>query len=329
MAVVAVSILSVLVYLLSGGTWLQPKAYITTYIPDSTGLDPGADVQLNGVEIGKVESLGLTRSSDPNRVVRVRLKIEAVYLPNIPDDSVTSLDSANLLGDEYVSITMGRSPRHVRSGGGLSYNVPSNIMQNIDLEQFEAQLRIIDQTIMDIQAGRGPLGQFVVSDTLYQQFLDGVIRVEKEMRAATTSQTQLGQMLYSSALYDGLVSQVRQLDDKLAQLQSNPMLRDTGQYDQIRDQLIKLHQALADLNGGKGSGGQWIASDAAWVQWNQRLRGWISTLDALNDGEAGGGILANSAAYESLNGALHEFAETAREFRQNPQKFLRVRFKAF
>ena len=323
-AVVALSILSVLVYLLTGGTWLQPKAYLTTYIPDSTGLAPGADVQLNGVQIGTVEWLRLTRSRDPNRVVLVQLKIEAAYLPYIPDDSVTSLDSSNLLGDEYLSITMGHSPRHIPGGGELHFRPPTNMMQNIDLEQFEAQLRIIDRTIIDIQEGRGPLGQFVVSDVLYGQFLDGVANIEKRMRAATTSQTQLGQMLYSSSLYDGLSSQVRQLDDRLAELQSNPILRDTRQYDQIRDQLAKLHQALADINAGKGAG-QWIASDSTWIAWNRLLAAWIADIDALNEGEAGGGILANSQTYDSLNGALHEIAATTKEFRQNPQKFLRLK----
>src|ERR1019366_2669051 len=69
-AVSALSVLSVLTYLLSGGKWLKAKAYLTTYIPDSTGLEPGADVLLNGVKIGRVESVQLTRLQDRNRPCR-------------------------------------------------------------------------------------------------------------------------------------------------------------------------------------------------------------------------------------------------------------------
>ena len=329
-AVSAIAVLSVLVSLLSGGTWLKPKTYLTTYIPDSTGLEPGADVLLNGVKIGRVASVRLTRAKDPNRVVEVRLKIEADFLPYIPEDSVTTIDSANLLGDKYIDINMGRSPQHVQAGGELRFPPPSNFMQNIDLRQFDAQLRQIDQVIQDIQAGKGPLGQFVVSDTLYQQFLDGVADIEKKLRAATGSQSDLGQALYTATMHDNLSASLRQLDDRLAQLQANRFLRDTTQYDQIRDQLVEVRHTLADLNAGKGAGGELIASDAAYIAWNRRLAAWIENVDALNSGESRmGQMLSNAQAYESLNGALRQLQSTVKEFREDPQKFLRLRFKIF
>jgi phospholipid/cholesterol/gamma-HCH transport system substrate-binding protein len=325
-AVSSISVLSVLVYLLSGGTWLKPKVYLTTHIPDSTGVEPGADVQLNGVTIGTVAWVRLTRSRDPNRVVEVRMKIVDTFLPYIPEDSVTTIDSANMLGDKYININMGRSPQHVRADGELRFPPPSNFMQNIDLRQFDAQLRTIDQILQDIQAGKGPLGQFVAGDDLYLQFLDGVANVEKEMHAATGSQSQLGQALYSAAMHDSLGASLRQLDDRLAQIQANRMLRDTTQYDQIRGQIAQLRQTLADLNAGKGAGGQLIASDAAYVAWNRRVGAWIENLDALNSGEgAMGQMLSNAQTYESLNGALRQLHSTMKEFRESPQKFLRVK----
>lgn len=329
-AVSAIAVLLVLVFLLSGGTWFTPKTYLITYIPDSTGLEPGADVQLNGVKIGRVASVRLSRAKDPNRVVEVSLKIEAKFLPYIPEDSVTTIDSANLLGDQYIAISMGRSPQPARAGGELRFPPPSNFMQNIDLRQFDAQLRKIDQILQDIQAGKGPLGLFVVSDVLYQQFLDGVAKVEKEMRAATASQSDLGQALYTSTMHDHLTESLRQLDDRLAQLQANPFLRDTTQYDQIRDQLVQARRTLADLNAGKGAGGEWLASDAVYIAWNHRLAAWIENVDALNSGEgAMGQMLSNAQMYESLNGALQQLHSTMKQFREDPRKFLRVRFKMF
>jgi phospholipid/cholesterol/gamma-HCH transport system substrate-binding protein len=325
-AVSAIAVLAVLTYLLSGGTWLKAKVSITTYIPDSTGLEPDADVLLNGVKVGLVASVRLTQSRDPNRVIQVRLKIEEEFLTDIPDDSVTTIDSANLLGDKYININMGSSPHHVLAGGELHFPPPSNFMQNIDLREFDAQLRAIDQVIQDIQDGKGPLGQFVMTDDLYHQFLDGVAKVEKELHAATGSQSQLGQMLYSAAMYDNLTASLRQLDDRLAQVQANPLLRDTTQYDQIRSQIAQVRQTLADLNAGKGAGGELIASDAAYVDWNRRVGAWIENVDALNSGEgAMGQMLSNAQMYESLNGALQQLHSTVKEFREDPQKFLRLK----
>jgi len=325
-ALSAVSVLSVLVYLLSGGTWLQPKTFLTTHIPDSTGLAPDAVVQLNGVKIGKVESVRLSGSKDPNRVVEVRLKIQDAFLIDIPVDSIATIDSANLLGDKYIDITMGRSPQHVEANGELRFPPPSNLMQNIDLRQFDAQLRTIDNIIQDIQAGKGPLGQFVVSDALYQEFLDGVAKVEKKLRAATGSQSRLGQALYRATMHDDLSASLRQLDDRLAQLQSNRLLRETTQYDRIRDQLAELRQMLANLNAGQGAGGQFIASDAAYVEWNRRFAAWIEGVDALSSGVGGiGQMLSNAQAYESLNGALRELRLTMKAFRERPRAFLRIK----
>jgi phospholipid/cholesterol/gamma-HCH transport system substrate-binding protein len=326
LTVSALSVLVVLVFLLSGGTWLTPKTHLTTYIPDSTGVEPGADVQLNGVLIGKVESVRLTRSKDPKRVVQVLMKIEQTFRTYIPEDSVTEIDSANLLGDKYIDILMGKSQQSVRADGEIPYRLPSPMMQNIDMAQFDAQLKIIDQTIADMQEGKGPLGEFVVSDALYNQFLDGVNQIEKKMRAATGTHTQLGQALYTATMHNDLSTSLHQLDDRLAQVQSNPLLRNTSQYDQIRDQLAQVRGTLADLNAGKGSGGQMLTSDEAYKQWNRLLASWIENVDALNSGEGSmGQMIANANTYESLNGSLHQFAVTLKDFREHPQKFLRLK----
>ena len=129
-------------------------------------------------------------------------------------------------------------------------------------------------------------------------------------------------------MHDDVSVSLRQLDDRLAQLQANPLLRETTQYDQIRDKLAQLRQTLADLNAGQGAGGQLIASDAAYVEWNRRLAAWIENLDALTSGEGSiGQMLSSAQTYESLNGALRELHSSMKEFRERPQTFLR--FKMF
>jgi phospholipid/cholesterol/gamma-HCH transport system substrate-binding protein len=209
----------------------------------------------------------------------------------------------------------------------LRFPPPSNFMQNIDLRQFDAQLRTIDQVIQDIQAGKGPLGQFVMSDaSVPASFWMGLPRWKRSCTPPPDRSLNWDRALYSAAMYDNLSASLRQLDDRLAQLQANPLLRDTTQYDQIRDQIAQVRHTLADLNAGKGAGGQLIASDAAYVEWNRRVAAWIENVDALNSGEgAMGQMLSNAQTYESLNGALRELQSTVKEFRADPQKFLRIK----
>lgn len=317
-AVTALAILGELVYLLSGGTLFTPKTHLRTYLADSAGLDPGAAVELNGVAVGVVESLRLTKSNDPNRVVEAQLKIEEGYLRHIPEDSVTAIASENLLGDEYIDITMGKSPRPVRPGGELRFRPPTNLLKSIDLEQFDAKLKSIDQMIRDAQAGKGNLGEFFISEQLYRDVLAKIANLERSLKAATGTQSRLGHLLYSTKMSDGISTSLRELDDRLAKLQASPFLRDSAPYDQIRDQITKLRNGLPK--------GPWITSDADYVAWNRRLAAWIESVDALNSGEGGmGQMLANAQSYESLAGSLQNLATTMKEFREDPQKFLRIK----
>jgi phospholipid/cholesterol/gamma-HCH transport system substrate-binding protein len=324
----ALSILGVLMYLLSGGTWLKPKAYLVTFMPDASGLARGSDVELNGVDIGKVDSLSLTKSKDPNLIVEVRMKIEGHFLRHIPVDSVTSVDSETMLGDKYIDITMGKSPEHIEADGELRYQPPTNFFKSIDIEQFGAQLRSIDQVIRDIQEGKGGLGEFVTTDEMYRDVISKITDIERGLRAAVNVHSRLGQFLYGADTYNDISTRLRQLDDRLAQVQSNPYLRDSAQYDNIHDQIAKIRSTLADLKAGKGAGGQLLASDSAYREWQTRLAGWINSIDALDSGEGGlGQMFSNAETYESLNGKLQDLATTMREFRQNPEKFMR--FKLF
>ena len=327
LALVAMVIVGVLSFLLTGtGGIFHRTAILQTYLDDSAGMAVGATVRLNGIAIGSIDQVRLSGERKKGRIVVISMLVKHEFLAEIPTDSKAGISASNLLGDKYIDIIMGRSPRHVRAGSDLRFPPPSNLMQNIDLRQFDAQLRTIDQIIQDIQAGKGPLGQFVVSDALYRQFLDGVADVEKSLRAATGSESQVGRVLYNATMHDNLSASLRQLDDRLAQLQANRLLLDTTQYDQMRDQLSQVRHALAEINAGKGASGQWIASDAAYVEWNRRLAAWIEDVDALNSGEGSMGRMLSSAhAYESLNGALRELQSTMKDFREHPQKFLRIK----
>src|ERR1039458_8280938 len=48
---------------------------------------------------------------------------------------------------------------------------------------------------------------------------------------------------------------------------------------------LLLEKKLEDLNAGNGAGGEFLQSDAAYVEWNRRLASWIENVDALNSGE--------------------------------------------
>src|SRR5215208_3295216 len=82
-ALVGLTILSTLVVLLTGGTLFEPQSILILYLDDATGLAPGSPVRVAGIQVGKVESVALSGSSDPIRVVKVTMNVERDSLPSI------------------------------------------------------------------------------------------------------------------------------------------------------------------------------------------------------------------------------------------------------
>lgn len=76
-----------------------------------SGLKVGANVELAGVEIGKVESISL----DPVRQVAVvQMRIQNGV--ELTDDTIASVKTAGMIGDKYIKLTPGGSETLLKPG---------------------------------------------------------------------------------------------------------------------------------------------------------------------------------------------------------------------
>src|SRR5262245_54900096 len=116
-SLVALTIISVLFYLLTGGTLLQEKTQIYMYVPDATGLGPDAPVRADGIGIGKVDTVELSGSNEPSRVVKVTMTVRKQTLASITDDSYAQMSTESPIGDKFVDITTEKSPGRLQPGG--------------------------------------------------------------------------------------------------------------------------------------------------------------------------------------------------------------------
>jgi phospholipid/cholesterol/gamma-HCH transport system substrate-binding protein len=79
-----------------------------------SGLKAGAQVEMAGVEIGKVESIDL----DPERKVAiVRMRIQNGV--SLAEDAIASVKTAGMIGDKYVMISPGGSTDTIPPGGAI------------------------------------------------------------------------------------------------------------------------------------------------------------------------------------------------------------------
>jgi len=319
--VVALSILSTLIYLLTGGGVFRTKAHLFSYFEDSGGMEKDSLVLYNGVKIGKVTSVKLSHLNDPQRAVVVRMSVDRGFLEQIPSDSKCEIVIENMLGDKFIQINRGQSPSPVAENAELGHKPATNVYIRIDLTTFAAQLRAIDAMLRDIQEGKGGVGQFVMSDKLYQDLLSGVKQIERQIGAMADTKSTLGGLLYGKQLHDDLRAQFQRLDTTLAGMQtgSGPtgkLLRDPAQYDDLRKQAADIRRQVAEIGGTP-----FMKSDTQYQAWNAGLASFSRGVDAFNTGP----LLTSNQLYESLLGATENLGNSMKDFRSNPKKFLRMK----
>jgi phospholipid/cholesterol/gamma-HCH transport system substrate-binding protein len=341
MALVAMVVLGVLVFLLTGTKKLfVPKATLYTYMDDSAALATGAPVRLNGILIGNVKAVELSGQRAPRRAVRIIMSVDSSDLPLIPSDSLASISAENVLGTKYINIEIGRSKTHVPDGG----EVPSK-----DVSEFEevvqsgydvmvtarALLKRIDGLVSAVEKGQGTVGQLLVDKTLYERLNSAVSEVQKVAQAVSGGQGTVGRLLNDEALYNDMRSVVRRLDDLITSIQdgqgtAGKLIKDPALYDEARKTLAELRRVAEDLNAGKGTAGKLLKDD----QLHRQIQDAVVRLDAiLEKVDTGQGtlgqLLVNPNLYESLNGASQEMRAMMQDFRANPKKFLSIRLRLF
>ncbi len=85
---------------------------ITADFPSIGGLKAGSTVEIAGVEIGRVEAIGLV-----DYQARVTLRINAGV--KLQDDSIASIKTKGLIGEKYLRISPGGSERIISPNGRI------------------------------------------------------------------------------------------------------------------------------------------------------------------------------------------------------------------
>jgi ABC-type transporter Mla subunit MlaD len=107
-------------YLVSSGLFL-PKFHLRMYVPEAAGVVVGAPVELDGVNVGRVDAVKLAGVSASNeRRIEIVLEIKKRYQDEIRSDSTAALMKEGLLGRGYVSIQRGFNGTPVSDGAELA-----------------------------------------------------------------------------------------------------------------------------------------------------------------------------------------------------------------
>lgn len=112
-----VVLVALLTFILGGGTDLLAKRYVLrTSYADVKGLKPGAVVRLAGIDVGEVQKVDLVADPD-GRNVHVELSLRSEFQQRITSDSTAGISSVGVLGDMFISLTVGSAEERVLQHG--------------------------------------------------------------------------------------------------------------------------------------------------------------------------------------------------------------------
>ncbi|MGB9605953.1 MAG: MlaD family protein [Bryobacteraceae bacterium] len=341
MAVAAIVILAVLIFLMTGQKALFVReAIIYTYMDDSAALATGAPVRLNGILIGNVSRVELSGAREPNRIVRIVMTIPRDRLKDIPVDSVAAISAENVLGTKYINIKMGTSPRHIQPGGEL---------RSLDVREFEevvqasynvisslnSILKRVDAIISQIELGKGTVGKFLVDEELYRRVVATVDEAQKIVEFINSGQGTLGRLVRDEQLYNQLNASLARLDAILQDVQqgqgtAGKFLRDPSLYNEARATIAQVRRTIEEINGGKGTVGKLLTDDALYRRLDSLVARADQLMERLSTGQGTvGQLLVNPQLYESLNGVTGELRGLIKDIRADPKKYLRIKLALF
>ena len=86
---------------------------VTVDFPSVGGLKAGSNVEIAGVEIGKVQAIGLSDDYQARVTLRLRSGIK------LQEDSIASIKTKGLIGEKYIRISPGGSEKIIGPNGKI------------------------------------------------------------------------------------------------------------------------------------------------------------------------------------------------------------------
>ncbi len=177
--VVTLAILAVGVFIIGSQEYLFRSTYqLKAQFDNVAGLSDGADVQVGGVHSGTVTGIDLPHK--PGEKVTVIMDLNKSTHEIIKADSIASIETEGVLGNQYVAISFGSSGQADVKNGQIIQSEPplqmsdlfkktSGILDSSQLAINNATLATahLDSISAKIDSGKGTVGALVNDKQLY------------------------------------------------------------------------------------------------------------------------------------------------------------------
>ncbi len=342
---VGILIIAVGIFYVTGAGFLGPKYRLRTYLPEVSGLNVGAPVRLDGVEIGNVDAIHITprrpgMAFDRMRNIELVMRVDRRYQDDVRSDSSASLITEGLLGNRYVNIERGFSGTVLKDGdevpGREEKAVKQIVERGADLaENLNVMSQQVREIVDGIQRGRGTLGKLLVDETAYNRLNSALGRLDEIVASVQAGQGSLGKLVASDELYQRVNSAATRMDTVMGDIQAQKgtlgkLVYDTSLHENAKQFLEKGNALVSDVRAGKGTLGKLATDETLYEKWRATGTNLENATAKLNSNQTSAGkFFSDPQFYDNMTGLAGDLRLLMGEFRQNPKKFLRVKFSIF
>jgi phospholipid/cholesterol/gamma-HCH transport system substrate-binding protein len=199
--VVTLAVLAAGVFVIGGKEYLFSSTYqLKAQFDNVAGLADGADVQVGGVHSGTVHSITLPHK--PGEQVTVLMDLAKTTHEVIKQDSVASIETEGVLGNQFVAISFGSEGQADVKDGQIIQSAPPLVISDL----FKKTSAILDssQEVMKnatlatahlnsvsakIDSGQGTVGALVNDKELYANLEQTTVTLHDTMLQAQTGVT--------------------------------------------------------------------------------------------------------------------------------------------
>ncbi|HEX8493074.1 MAG TPA: MlaD family protein [Pyrinomonadaceae bacterium] len=364
LVVVAIAILMFLILNATGE--INPftrRLHLRAQFANADGLRPGAEVRLAGVRVGKVEEVKLLPPSanpkDPKVEARLAIDNKIDGQPanqRIRKDSTAQLGSPNLLANEkLVNLSPGSAgsdpiaENDLLLSSSLNQTTLSNLAGPEVADQFESITKQVNEITRKINEGDGTIGRFLNDEAFYNNLNSTIQEAQFVIRQIRSGEGTAGKFLNDPAIYNNVNELSLRLNDIAEGLRrgrgtAGKLLTDEALYNRVNSIADRADQAVAEIRdlvtevrSGRGTLGKLLTDEAVYndaraaiARFNTTTQRIDTVVASAQRGEGTlGKLLTDDQLYSNFNQLSAEGVKLIYDFRQNPKKYLTVKFELF
>lgn len=280
------------------------------------------------------------------RMVEVQMDIKSRFLDRIGLGSDVSIASRGLIGDSFIDITPGISDE-LPPRKGEFYVIES--MQQPGFREIMrgandviANFGVLSERVQNIAAKISPdeIGSDI-SDTI-DGLQNAIAAAEKTFNQANvlfkemhSGEGTLGKIINDPAAFDSLAQALERFnslaekiqsgDGTLASLVNNPSL-----YESASATIDNTDKFMQRIENGEGTLGKLSRDEALYERSRRALEDFASLVEEIQRGEGTlGKLLKDPGLYDNLEESSSQITKLLYDLRQDPKKYLTIRFRLF